>query len=53
MIRNVKALTASSYLSMFFLGLTVTVIGAAAKNIGLSPTQIGLMLSVQNVGFIM
>ena len=52
MIRNVKALTASSYLSMFFLGLTVTVIGAAAKNIGLSPTQIGLMLSVQNVGFI-
>jgi predicted MFS family arabinose efflux permease len=37
---------------MFFLGLTVTVIGAAAKNIGLSPTQIGLMLAVQNVGFI-
>ena len=52
MIRNVKALTASSYLSMFFLGLTGTVIGAAAKNIGLSPYQIGLMLSIQNVGFI-
>jgi fucose permease len=52
-IRNVKALTASSYLSMFFLGVTTAVVGAAAKNIGLTPYQIGLMLAVQNVGFIM
>lgn len=52
MIRNVKALTASSYLSMFLLGFTSTVIGAAARNIGLTPYQIGLMLAVQNVGFI-
>ena len=52
MIRNVKALTASSYLSMFFLGVTTAVVGAAAKNIGLTPYQIGLMLAVQNVGFI-
>jgi predicted MFS family arabinose efflux permease len=51
MIRNVKALTASSYLCMFFLGFTSTVVGAAARNIGLTPYQIGLMLAVQNVGF--
>jgi len=38
---------------MFFLGLATTVVGAAARNIGLSPSQIGLMLSVQNVGFIL
>jgi len=52
MIRNIKALTASSYLSMFLLGFTTTVIGAAARNIGLTPYQIGVMLAVQNVGFI-
>ena len=51
MIRNVKALTASSYVSMFFLGFTSTVVGAAARNIGLTPYEIGLMLAVQNVGF--
>jgi predicted MFS family arabinose efflux permease len=51
MIRNVKALTASSYLSMFFLGFTSTVVGAAARNIGLTPYQIGLMLAAQNLGF--
>jgi predicted MFS family arabinose efflux permease len=51
MIRNVKAITASSYLSMFFLGVAASLIGAAARNIGLSPYQIGLMLAVQNIGF--
>ena len=37
---------------MFFLGVGTTVIGAAAKNIGLTPYQIGLQLTLQNVGFI-
>ena len=37
---------------MFFMGVGTTVIGAAAKNIGLSPYQIGLQLTIQNVGFI-
>ena len=51
MIKNVKAITTSSYLSMFFLGVASALIGAAARNIGLSPYQIGLMIAVQNVGF--
>jgi len=53
MIRSVKALTASSYLCMLFLGLSSTIVGAAAKNIGLSPEQIGLMVALQNVGFVL
>ncbi len=51
MIRNIKAITAASYVSMLFLGVASSLIGAAARNIGLSPTQIGLMIAVQNVGF--
>jgi predicted MFS family arabinose efflux permease len=35
---------------MFFLGVGVTVIGAAARNIGLTPYQIGLLVAVQNIG---
>ena len=52
MVRSVKALTLSCYISMFFLGFTSTVVGAAARNIGLTPYEIGLMLAIQNVGFI-
>jgi len=52
MVRNIKALTASSYLSMFFLGFMSTLVGAAARNIGLTPFQIGLMLAFQNLGFV-
>ena len=48
---NVKALTGSAYLSMLFLGIASTMIGAAARNIGLTPFQIGLFLAIQNVGF--
>lgn len=51
MNRSIKALTASAYLSMFFLGIANAVIGAAARNIGLTPFQIGLFLAVQNIGF--
>jgi fucose permease len=36
---------------MLFLGLASSLIGAAARNIGLTPSQIGLMIAVQNVGF--
>ena len=52
MIHDIKAITASSYLGMFFLGVGTTIVGAAARNIGLTPYQIGLMLAVQNAGFI-
>jgi predicted MFS family arabinose efflux permease len=53
MIKNVNAITASSYLSMFFLGVSASLIGAAARNIGLSPYQIGLLMTVQNIGFML
>jgi len=53
MIRNTPLLTASSYASMFFLGVGTAIIGAASGNIGLSPHQIGLLVSAQNVGFIL
>jgi len=51
MKNNVKALTAASYLSMLFLGVSTSLIGAVARNIDLTPFQIGLYLTIQNVGF--
>ena len=51
MIRNRFTLTGLSYASMFFLGIGATIVGAASRNIGLTPYQIGLLLAVQNVGF--
>jgi len=53
MIRNVKAITASCYVAMFFLGVSASLIGAAARNIGLSPYQIGLLVGVQQIGFLL
>jgi MFS family permease len=51
-IRNPAVLTGSSYASMFFLGVATVIIGAAAGNIGLTPYQTGLLVTVQNIGFI-
>ncbi|MGB3713693.1 MAG: MFS transporter [Candidatus Promineifilaceae bacterium] len=51
MKNNIKALTVASYLSMLFLGVATTLIGAVARNIDLTPFQIGLFLTIQNVGF--
>ena len=51
MIKNVSLITASSYISMLFLGVAGTLIGAASRNIGLSPFEIGLMIAIQNLGF--
>ncbi|CAB1084580.1 hypothetical protein D1AOALGA4SA_12094 [Olavius algarvensis Delta 1 endosymbiont] len=53
MIRNRNILTISSFSAMFFLGVGSAVIGAASRNIGLSPFQIGLLLAFQNIGFIL
>jgi fucose permease len=36
---------------MFFLGISNVLVGAAARNIGLTAFQIGLFLTVQNIGF--
>lgn len=51
MIKNIPVITASSYLAMFFLGFCSALVGAAARNIGLTPYQIGLIIAVQNLGF--
>jgi fucose permease len=51
MVKNVKAITATCYLSMLFLGASVSLVGAAARNIGLTAYQIGLLVAAQNVGF--
>ena len=51
MIRSIKAITTSAFISMFFLGVSASLIGAAAKSIGLSPVEIGLLIAAQNVGF--
>ena len=51
MIRNIKAITFSSYFAMLVLGIGSGLVGAAARSIGLSAPQIGLMLALQNVGF--
>jgi FHS family glucose/mannose:H+ symporter-like MFS transporter len=53
MIKNISVITASSYLSMLFLGVAATLIGAAARNIGLTPYDIGLMITFQNLGFML
>jgi fucose permease len=53
MIRSVRAITASCYLSMFFLGVSASLVGAAARNIGLSPYEIGLLIAAQQVGFLL
>jgi MFS family permease len=53
MIKNVSVITASSYTSMLFLGVAGTLIGAASRNIGLSPFEIGLMIAIQNLGFML
>lgn len=53
MITNSRTITLSSYLSMFFLGVSSALVGAAARSIGLSPYQIGLLIAVQNVGFML
>ena len=52
MIRSSALLTASSFVSMFFLGVLIAIVGAAAKNIGLEPYQIGLLITSQNIGFV-
>ncbi|MCX6029323.1 MAG: MFS transporter [Chloroflexi bacterium] len=53
MIRNHKTITASSFGAMFFLGVGASLIGAAARNLGLTASQIGLLIAAQNVGFML
>jgi len=50
-IRSTAALSGSAYLSMFFLGIGSTIIGAASGNIGLDAFRIGFFIAAQNLGF--
>lgn len=51
MVKNTSIITSSSYISMLLLGVAATLIGASARNIGLSPYEISLMIMIQNLGF--
>jgi len=53
MIRSKTALTGASFASMLFVGIGSTIIGAAARNIGLTPYQIGMLMAVENLGFML
>jgi predicted MFS family arabinose efflux permease len=52
MITHRRTLTSFSFTAMFFLGVGTAIIGAASKNIGLDPSQVGLLITAQNIGFI-
>ena len=51
MIKSFRALTISSYIAMLFLGVANSLIGSAAHQMGLSPTEIGFIIASQNAGF--
>lgn len=51
-LSKTSILTGASFAAMFFLGVGTAIVGAASRNIGLSPSQIGLLVSIQNIGFI-
>jgi len=52
LIRHPVPLTATSFASMFTLGVSITIVGAAARNIGLRPAEIGYLVAAQNIGFL-
>ncbi|MDP8257735.1 MAG: MFS transporter [Candidatus Alcyoniella australis] len=45
-------LTGASFASMFFIGVALAIVGAAAKDVGLSPSQIGWLISTKYLGFL-
>ena len=48
---TVTAATGLSFGAMFFIGVGITVLGAAARNIGLTAYEIGVLQTIQNIGF--
>ncbi len=50
-ITNTPAITSFSFAAMFFLGLGVAIVGAAARNAGIPATEVGLLLTTQHLGF--
>ena len=49
-ITSRRAATGSAFVSMLFLGVGIAIVGATAQAVGLSPSQIGYLIAVQNVG---
>lgn len=52
-ITSGRLMTGLSFGAMFFLGLGVTIVGAAAQNAGISAGEVGILLTVQNIGFLL
>jgi len=50
LIRNHRVITGASFLAMLFLGVGTSLVGSAARDIGLTAAQIGLLLTIQNIG---
>jgi fucose permease len=44
--------TTLSFVSMLFLGLGISLVGASARNAGIEPAQVGLLVTVQQLGFL-
>jgi len=53
LIKSIKIITASSFVAMFFLGVGGALIGSAARDIGLTASQIGVLIAAQNAGFLL
>ena len=45
LIQNRKIITSSSFLAMLFLGVGYSLVGAAARNIGLTPRRSDVLLA--------
>lgn len=51
MIRHATPITVASFAAMLFVGVGIAVIGAAARDIGLRPEEIGWLLGAEHLGF--
>ncbi len=51
-IRGKASITALAFTSMFFLGLGVTLIGATAHTVGITAEQVGILMTVKQLGFL-
>ena len=51
-IPSASLATLGSFAAMFTLGIAASLVGGAARNIGLGAAQIGVLLAVQNLGFV-
>lgn len=50
-IKSVRVATTTAFVSMFFLGIGVAIVGATARSVGLAASQIGYLVAAQNAGF--